>query len=61
MRTIFISDKTYVQLEEILKREQQGQIERIGKAISETPEDMIPWLIGYYQYREMVARGPNHD
>lgn len=52
MRTIFISDKVYVHLEEILKKVAAGQIERHGRPISETPEDMIPWLIGYYEAQE---------
>jgi len=54
MRTINITDRTYVQLEDILKEVQQGQIERHGKPISETPEEMINWLIYYYYVNKEV-------
>jgi hypothetical protein len=61
MRTINILDKTYHLLEVILKEEQIGQIERHGKPISETPEDMIPWLIGYYQGSERFFKARNRN
>lgn len=60
MRTINISDKTYVDLEDILKKEQLGQIERHGRIISETPEDMIPWLVGYYKVHKELERIVTH-
>jgi DNA modification methylase len=49
MRTINITDRTYVELEEILKIAQKKQMEMHGYIICVTPEDMIPWLIGYYR------------
>ena len=48
MRTIEIGDKTYAQLQELLKEVQTYQLVRHGRIISETPEDVIPWLLGYY-------------
>lgn len=49
MRTINITDRTYVDLEDILKIAQKKQMEMHGYIICETPEDVIPWLIRYYQ------------
>lgn len=49
MRTINIPDKVYAQLQELLKEVQTWQLVRHGRLIAETPEDVIPWLIGYYK------------
>ena len=48
MRTIEIGDKTYAQLQELLKEVQTYQLVRHGRLIAETPEDVVPWLLGYY-------------
>lgn len=48
MRTINIPDKVYAQLQELLKEVQTWQLVRHGRLITETPEDVIPWLLGYY-------------
>jgi len=49
MRTINIPDKVYAQLQELLKEVQTYQLVRHGRIICDTPEDVIPWLIRYYQ------------
>jgi len=56
MRQIEIGDRTYAQLQDLLKEVQTYQIVRHGRLISETPEDVIPWLIGYYK-AEREAQG----
>jgi len=48
MRRIDISDNTYLELLELLKQAQVTQVKEHGYIICEAPEDMIPWLIGYY-------------
>ena len=54
MRQIEIGDKTYVQLQELLKEIQTYQLVSHGRIIADTPEDVIPWLIGYYQAEHEV-------
>ena len=49
MRTIQILDTTYAELSVILKDQQPGQIKQYGEPICKAPEDMIPWLLGYYK------------
>lgn len=49
MRTINIGDKTYAHLQELLKEIQNYQLVMHGRLICETPEDVIPWLVGYYK------------
>ena len=54
MRTINIPDKVYAQLQELLEEIQTWQLVRHGRLIAETPEDVIPWLIGYYKSEHEV-------
>jgi len=56
MRTIKILDTTYVELEEILKMEHIRQIKSLGYVVCQVPEDMIPWLIGYYVATEEARK-----
>jgi hypothetical protein len=49
MRTINIPDKTYFELQLLLKKIEINEIKEYGYVICKTPEDVIPWLIGYYK------------
>jgi hypothetical protein len=54
MRTINIPDKVYARLQGLLPEIQTYQLVRHGRLICDTPEDVIPWLIGYYKAEHEV-------